>query len=155
MPNLHWMAFSASEPQSTPAQQLAPESERPQPAALATVHAALAAASRRAALRSAGPSSDVQMPPAPPVPVPTPATPALPRHKTLGELLHILGVPKPWLDAAGTPLTATLLSRGFQTGLDGMAEGSGGRRQLLQAASALVYHALRPSARTAHACDMA
>ena len=56
-----------------------------------------------------------------------------------------LGVTNPFVDANGVRLPNSVLDRSFQSGLHletGMSPRSGGRRQLLQAASVLVYHVL-------------
>ena len=72
-------------------------------------------------------------------------TPAPEHRPTVGDIFARLGCPP--VDAQGRPLARRLLRRHFVTGLQpecdgGMAETSGGRRELLTAAAALVYAVL-------------
>ena len=138
---VHWVSYGEREPSSTPDAQLAANARGE--ACLAKTHRALLA--RRPQTRG-GPSQEQaeqrqeEMRNAVPD---APAPRAVARRLSLGAILAALDVPKPYLDPSGAPLPAQLLSRTFETGFEQMSVNSGGRRQLVLAASTAIHHVLR------------
>lgn len=144
------IAFGA-EPSTTPDEQLeAEDAAASSGSSLKASHDAIASSLRRKTLRSEGPAAVMPSPPASArtstsfVPTPQEEVPAaaVSSRLSVASVLEALNAPKPYCNADGQRLPSSLLSRSFQTGLEGMSATSAGRRQLMQAASAVVFHAL-------------
>ena len=144
------IAFGA-EPSLTPDEQLeAEDAAASSVSSLKATHDAIATSLRRKTLRSEGPA--VAMPSSPAsartstsfVPTPQEEAPAAAAssHPTVASILAALKAPTPYCSADGQRLPSSLLARSFQTGLEDMSPTSAGRRQLMQAASAVVFHVL-------------
>ena len=65
-----------------------------------------------------------------------------PTRMTVGEIFEALGCAKPYCDSAGVRLRPALLQKRFMTGFNDLAHGSGQRKELLTAASALTHAVL-------------
>ena len=115
----------------------------PQPAPLGATHRVLATWAARKRLRSSGDAMETEQaqsatPAAATVPpVFVQATPRM----SVSVILTALGASKPFVDASGERLPDSLLGRTFESGLDAL-ESPGMKWNLLQAASAVVFHAL-------------
>ena len=131
-----WIAFGETNLASSPSDQLAADSRLPQPSSASRTLQMIICHNQRNTRCNAEKQTDNGE-----LPLPS-STPTAQPRSSLRELLLALGRQAPFCDASGEPLPDWLLDRSFHIGIDEMTDTSEGRRHLLRAASALVFHAL-------------